>query len=492
MLDVNNGKCFADGQWQDGLGNVWQRLSPIDESPVWQGRWASQDQVAATVAAAKFAFQSWAETKLETRIELCQRFAQLLKERQTELAQLLAREIGKPLWEARTEVMACVTKVGNSVDAILKRRWTTTEQAGDFLSVTRYRPHGVMLVLGPYNLPAHLPGAHIIPALLAGNTVVFKPSEFAPATGQWLTEAWHQAGLPPGVLNLIHGAADAAIAGIHHEDVAGVLFTGSQRVGVEIHKQLAGQPHKILALEMGGNNPLVVHGTSDYPHAAMTTILSAYITSGQRCTCARRLIVSGREAYLRMQEHLLTLIPKIRVGLPFDEPAPFMGTLIHAEAAQKMLVAQHEAIAAGGRALVEMQLSDRSSALLSPGIVEVEASHRPVDCEHFGPLLLMQEASDLDDAIQLASQTQFGLSAGFIGDRVEDFHYFLHRTRAGVINWNRQTTGASGKLPFGGVGLSGNHRPSGYFAADYCSYPVASLESHALNDMQQPVPGLDF
>ncbi len=492
MLKVNHGKCFIDGQWQAGLGAAWQRTSPIDERVVWQGGWASHEQMEAAVAAAKRAFVTWSESKLETRIEFCQRFADVLNERKEELSQLLSMEIGKPLWEARTEVVACVTKVANSIDAILKRRWTTTEQAGEFMSVTRYRPHGVMLVLGPYNLPAHLPGAHIIPALLAGNTVVFKPSELAPTTGQWLIEAWEQAGLPPGAINLVHGAAEIAVAGIRNAAVAGVLFTGSQRVGLEIHKLLAGQPQKVLALEMGGNNPLVIHGTCDYSHAAMTTILSAFITSGQRCTCARRLIVSGEEAYSRTKEQLLTLIPKIRVGLPFDEPAPFMGPLIHAEAAQKMLAAQQAASSAGGRTLVEMQVSDRNPALLSPGVLEVEHSHPPEDCEYFGPWLIMQPAKDLDDAIKLAGQTKFGLSAGFLGDRVEDFHYFLHRVRAGVINWNRQTTGASGKLPFGGVGMSGNHRPSGYFAADYCSYPVASLESHELNDLNQPVPGLDF
>ena len=224
----------------------------------------------------------------------------------------------------------------------------------------------------------------------------------------------------------------------------------------------------------------------------MDLFLSAFITSGQRCTCARRLIVCGAEAYQRMTEELLDLIPKIRVGLPFDEPAPFMGPLIHSQAAVKMLEAQQQSVAAGGRSLVEMSVSDRCPALVSPGVVEVPHSQAIDDCEHFGPLLMMQPAKDLDEAILLAGNTQFGLSAGFIGDRVEDFHYFLHRVRAGVINWNRQTTGARGKLPFGGVGMSGNHRPSGYFIADYCSYPVASLESHELNDMNQPVPGLDF
>ncbi|MCA9134770.1 MAG: aldehyde dehydrogenase family protein, partial [Planctomycetales bacterium] len=146
----------------------------------------------------------------------------------------------------------------------------------------------------------------------------------------------------------------------------------------------------------------------------------------------------------------------------------------------------------GGDLLVEMKRSERCKALLSPGLIAVSSTQPQEDCEHFGPLLLVQQAADLDQAIELANQTQFGLSAGFIGQHVEDFHYFLHRVRAGVVNWNRQTTGASGKLPFGGVGLSGNHHPSGFFAADYCSYPVASLESHQLSDNDPSLPGLDF
>lgn len=489
---ADEGLCFVDNQWLPGEGGDWQRVSPIDENPVWDGHWASPQQVQMAIAAAHQAFPAWCETKLEERMAICKRFAQIVGEHDQELAELISLETGKPLWESRTEVSAVVAKIANSIDAILKRRWTTTEQAKDWMAVTRYRPHGVMLVLGPFNLPAHLPGAHIVPALLAGNTVVFKPSELAAATGQWLVRAWQQAGLPPGVLNLLHGAADVAIAATQHADVAGVLFTGSHRVGASLHRLLAGQPHKVLALEMGGNNPLVVHGCQDYRGAAITSILSAYITSGQRCTCARRLIITGEDAYRQLTQLLREMIPKIRVGLPFDEQQPFMGTLIHATAAEKMLAAQQEMLSTGGEALVTMRPSDRSPALLTPALIAVPADQQIDDCEHFGPMLLVQQAADLDQAIQLAGQTAFGLSAGFIGERVEDYHYFLHRVRAGVINWNRQTTGASGKLPFGGVGNSGNHHPSGYFAADFCSYPVASLESHDLADAQNAVPGIDF
>ena len=486
------GENLIGGHWQEGEGSEWGRVSPADGETVWSGRWASAAQTERAIAAARQAFPEWAETSLDERIKICRNFAANVMERQEELARLIAHEAGKPLWEARTEVATAIAKVEHSIEAIFKRRWSTTHQQDGSLAVTRFRPHGVMFVIGPFNFPAHIPGGHIIPALLAGNTVVFKPSEHGPATGQWIVRVWQSAGLPPGVINLVHGAADVASVAVGHDEVDGVLFTGSHRVGSSIHRALAGKPEKILALEMGGNNSLVVHECQDARGAAITAILSAYLTSGQRCTCARRLIVSGEGLHARVTEELQTLIPQIRVGLPFDTEQPFMGPLIHAGAADQMLQAQQRLLDNGAVAIVAMQADGRSAALVTPGLLAVESPQMLDDCEHFGPLLTILKAADLDDAIALANATKFGLSAGFIGDHVEHFHYLLHRVRTGVINWNRQTTGASGQLPFGGVGLSGNHRPSGFFAADYCSYPIASLESHELLEARKRFPGLDF
>lgn len=491
MIEPMDGKCWIDGNWHSGEGSSWQRLSSAYQIPVWQGNWATLDQTRQAVAAARSAFFGWAEKHIDQRMDICRKFADLVQEQRDDLARLIAVEVGKPLWEARTEVAAVVGKIENSIEALLKRRWTTMETSGDLMSVTRFRPHGVLFVLGPFNFPAHIPGGHIVPALLAGNSMVFKPSEHAPATGQWLCRVWQQAGLPPGVLNLVHGAADVAQVALEDE-VDGILFTGSYRVGASLHRGLAGRPEKVLALELGGNNPLVVHQQEDIAGAATTAILSAFLTSGQRCTCARRLIVSGQSTYERLLERLQANLPHIRIGLPLDDPQPFMGPLIHEQAAQQILGYQDSLVSAGGQSIVEAKVCDRSPALVSPGLVAIGKDNQLEDCEHFGPVLTIQSASDLDEAIALANNTRFGLAAGFIGDRIEDFHYFLHRVRAGVVNWNRQTTGASGKLPFGGVGLSGNHQPSGYFAADYCSYPVASLESHQLSDATKPLPGLEF
>ena len=485
------GRNFIHGQWIEGRGQESIRRSPADGRIVWSGNWSDTTQVELAIEAGIAAFDAWASMPCEARETYCRKFAEIVLANKEELAVLIAIETGKPLWEARTEVATVAAKVTNSIDAIRQRRSTTTESTGDFLSVTRYRPYGTMLVLGPYNLPAHLPGAHIVPALLAGNTIVFKPSELTSGVGQWLVEAWEKTGLPSGVMNLLHGGADVAVAAASNDKIAGVLFTGSHRAGVSLHRLLAGKPEKILALELGGNNPLVVHGVTDYSAAAITTILSAFITSGQRCTCARRLIVSGDEAYQLMIDQLGRLIPKIQVGMPLDEKEPFMGTMIREMAANKLLEAQTQLAQHGAKILIEMRRDSRCSALLTPGLLSVDGIAFD-DTEYFGPMLLIQKAADLDEAIRLANQTKFGLAAGFIGDNCDDYQYFVNRIRAGVVNWNRQTTGASGRLPFGGIGASGNHRPSGFFAADYCSYPVASLESRDLSESTKPVPGLEL
>ncbi len=471
-----SGQQFIDGNWTAGQGPEWSSHDPFRSETVWKGRWSDVDQVRHALAAARRAFPSWSMLGLDARELIALNFGKTLQESRAKFSELIARETGKPLWEADTEVATAIGKVQNSVDAIRSRRWTTTEGTADQVTVTRYRPLGVMTVLGPFNLPAHLPGAHIVPALLAGNTVVFKPSEKTPAVGEFLAQAWQRAGLPAGVLNLVHGTAEIAQAAAMDKLCDGVLFTGSYRVGQALHRALAGRPEKMLALEMGGNNALVIDQTSNIDAAVYQIILSAYITSGQRCTCARRLIVVDSGNGQAVVDRLASVLATIRVGDPLGQPQPFLGTLISEAAAKDVLAGQQRFLETGGRAIhLAKHLPDHPAAL-TPGLVETSGNVVD-DCELFGPLLTVQRAGDLQSAVQLANQTRYGLSAGLISDRRDSWEYFVSHINAGIVNWNRQTTGASGRLPFGGVGASGNHRPSGFFAADYCSFPVASMES---------------
>jgi succinylglutamic semialdehyde dehydrogenase len=245
---------------------------------------------------------------------------------------------------------------------------------------------------------------------------------------------------------------------------------------------LAGQPEKLIALEMGGINPLVILPTSDIQLGSVvyTIIQSAFITSGQRCSCARRLILPRGEFGEQLLERLKSAVELITVGKPRGPAQPFMGSVVHRPAAEQLLQVQASWLKAGAQELVRMEAIEKYPTILKPGLIETQGCILH-DEEWFGPLLRVEWADDFEHAIELSNATAYGLAASLLGGTAEQFETFVQGVQAGVVNWNRQTTGASGRLPFGGVGKSGNHRPSAYFAADYASYPVASLEGASLS-----------
>ncbi|WP_417329076.1 succinylglutamate-semialdehyde dehydrogenase [Halomonas cupida] len=482
-------QVLINGQWQNGEGEVFTKLDPVSAQELWHGAGASDAQVARAVEAARGAFAGWARTSLEERQQLVERFRAVLETHREDLAASIAHETGKPLWEARTEVGAMIGKVALSMRAREERTGQRERDLGDSRAVLRHRPHGVMAVFGPYNFPGHLPNGHIVPALLAGNTVVFKPSEQTPLTADLTLQCWLEAGLPAGVINLVQGDAAVGQALSSHGDIDGLLFTGSARVGGMLHRQFAGQMGKVLALELGGNNPLVVKDVPDEDAAVLTILQSAFLSGGQRCTCARRLMVPAGEAGDSLIAALATAIERLRVAEPFSEEAPFYAGLVSVAAADGLLAAQQDLEERGGKVLARMRRLQEGTSLLSPGLVDVTGVEVP-DEEHFGPLLKVYRYQSWDEAIDMANDTRYGLSAGLIGGERNDWDDFLLRIRVGIVNWNRQTTGASGDAPFGGVGDSGNHRPSAYYAADYCAYPVASVESEALTLPEKLPPGV--
>ena len=479
-------------RWIQGDSESFQSTCPVDNSVVWEGNAASDAQVDQAFLAARNAFGGWWDRSSTERIGIAERFAELVRESADELALLIARETGKPLWETKTEAGAVAAKVDLSIDAFRTRRDTTSFELGAMQAVTRYKPHGVCAVLGPFNFPAHLPNGHIVPALITGNTIVFKPSEITPAVGAWMVEKWAEAGLPDGVLNLVHGKRPVGEAIASHPELDGLFFTGSSAAGKALHQTLAPFPQKILALEMGGNNPLIVHKATDLRAAAYLAILSGYFTSGQRCTCARRLILVDGEESEKFLSTLVEMMKGVSFGFYDDEPQPFMGTVISQEMGRRMLTAQSDLISRGGKPIVEMSSHRGCDALLSPGLIDVTELSNPSDEELFGPLMNVIRVKDFESAIVEANNTQYGLSAGLLSNDEDCYRQFIHRIRAGIVNWNRQTTGASGKLPFGGCGISGNHRPSAYFAVDYCSYPVASLEAKDLELPETPLTGINI
>jgi succinylglutamic semialdehyde dehydrogenase len=424
----------------------------------------------AEVAAARAAFPDWARRPLDERIAIMRRFAELAKERRADFADLIARETGKPLWEAGTEVDTVVNKVDISIRALEERTGTRELGAGAAL---RHKPHGVLAVLGPYNFPAHLANGHMVPALLAGNAVVFKPSEKTPASGEMLIRLYHEAGVPEGAARLLIGGPDQGRTLSAHPDIDGLLFTGSARTGLALNRQFADTPEKILALEMGGNNPLVVWEADDLDAAAAIIAQSAYLSAGQRCTAARRLIV--REgAHIALINKLNKLTDRLIVGAPYDEPQPFLGPVIDNDAADALTEAFLSLVERGGEVIRPLERLEPDLPFVSPALIDVtEVRDRP-DAELFGPVLQLIRVPDFDAAIAEVNATRYGLSASLIGGDQALFDRFWTGARAGIVNWNKPTNGASSAAPFGGVGLSGNHRPSAYYAADYVAYPVVS------------------
>jgi succinylglutamic semialdehyde dehydrogenase len=466
---------------------ILRSIDPASDALIWEGPVDDAARCAAAVQRARTAFPGWARTPLEERIAIARRYGAILKERAEEIATLIARETGKLLWDSRGEVAAMIGKVEISI-AAQQDRAGFRETAMPFgRSVLRHRPHGVMAVLGPYNFPGHLPGGHIIPALLAGNVVVFKPSEETPATGALMAQAWADAGLPADVFQVVQGGREAG-AGLIEADIDGLLFTGSAQTGRFLRHAFVDRPQVVLALELGGNNPLVVWDGAEDAVASLV-VHSAFITSGQRCSCARRLILpEGRQG-----EALLEAVAAKAAALPmaaWDEPGEaFMGPLISRRAAAHAREAAAGLVAAGARVIVPGNTpAGRGEAFMGAGILDVTGLAVP-DAEIFAPLLQVIRVADFDAAMAAANATAFGLAAGLISGEEPLWQHFNAEIRAGVVNWNRPTTGAASAMPFGGLGASGNHRPSAYYAADYCAFPEASFEAPTIAPL--PIPGLD-
>jgi succinylglutamic semialdehyde dehydrogenase len=450
---------------------------PATGAELWRGKIGDVD---AAVDRARRAWPAWAAQPLANRIELVRRFANEVRKDQDKLADLIARETGKPLWEARTEVEAVIAKVEISIRAYAERTGQRKlDSALQGTAAVRHKPHGVMVVLGPYNFPAHLPNGHIVPALIAGNAVIFKPSEKTPAVGELLMKLFNRAGISAALAQVLIGGPQEGQALVAHPGVDGVLFTGSAQAGIAINRKLAANPGKIVALEMGGNNPIVLWDTPKISDAATLIVQSAFTTAGQRCTAARRLIVKS-SLYDHAIDELKRLTGRIIIGAPFEEPAPFMGPVIDMQAADQLTESFLYLMSNGGKVLSHMRRPREGLPFVTPGLIDTTAMKERPDVELFGPLLQVIKVDSFDQAIAEANNTRFGLSASLIGGTPQEYNRFWANIRAGIVNWNRPTNGASSAAPFGGIGLSGNHRPAAFYAADYCAYPVASTE------MEQP------
>lgn len=489
---------YIDGAWikSETPNENWEIRSPADQNDFVVTASGYFNNVTSACRAAKYAFKKWSHSPLNERKDHLVKLKKVFQQRAEDMAKIIARETGKPLWEAKTEAAALANKIEVTLEHSLKL--IAEEKISAALpgldGVIRYRPRGVMAVIGPFNFPAHLPNGHIIPALVAGNTVVLKPSEKTPAVGQFYAECFNEASFPAGVFNLVQGQSEVGRRLVQNEDVDGVLFTGSYEVGLKIKQDTLDHYWKLLALEMGGKNSSLIWSDADLEKAVYETIVGAYMTTGQRCSCTSKIILH-RSIRDRFIENFHETAKKLSIG--YWEENPFMGPLISQDAVDKYLRFQEIAKREGAECLMRGKTLDlaRSGYYVTPSIHLVSKFDKTSTYqknEIFGPNVAVYTVDDFDEALEIVNAGGFGLvMAIFTKDRTL-YEKSLLEAKVGLLNWNRTTNGASSRMPFGGIGKSGNDRASGHFAIQYCAIPVASLEDFGPFDKNKLLPGINF
>lgn len=452
------------------------------------------------VESANKAFDRWRLEPLENRISYLAKYKENLKRIEIELSEAISREIGKPLWEAKQEVATMINKVDVSINeglSLIKEKQLDAILPGTN-GYWRQRPHGVFVVIGPFNFPGHLANGHIVPALLTGNCVIFKPSEKSPSVGQLMAEALSAAGFPAGVFSLIQGDGEVGRRLTTHDGIDGVLFTGSYDVGLKIKQDTINQYWKLLALEMGGKNSSIVLDDANIETAVYEIMNSAYLTTGQRCSATSRVMISEK-LFDKFVDIFHEKSKKFSIGHPTENP--FMGPLIDQHSVDKYLKFQNIATREGCETVMRgKQLEiNYKGYYVTPSIHycannDLATVKKSVyqQTEIFGPNVLLYKIKDKEEGVRLADATEYGLALSIFTNNYENYSWCFERVRAGVINWNRSTVGASSKLPFGGLKRSGNHFPTAVSASYYCTYPIASLEVSEPSLPKQLPPGLNW
>lgn len=476
------------------MGNLNEIVSinPSNNEVIWRGKVTAQEELNAIVQKAKLAQKEWAALSLKERENVLRRFGEYVGTHVDEAAYIISEENGKPYWEAKTEVKSLTNKIQVVIDAYDERAKTKTKELiNNRLSVTRYCPYGVMAVLGPFNFPMSMPNSHIMPALYAGNAVVFKPSERTPKSADYYVNIWKEAGLPDGVLQVVYGEGNLGDLLIKHPDIDGALFIGSYKAGKSIEKVMAAR-NRICAVEMGGNSPLVIWDYSDIRAAINVVIQSGYISSGQRCSAARRIIVN-KDLYDDFIPSLSRAVESIVVGNPFDDQnVPFMGPMIDNNAVSAFLEDYRTLVDSGAKVLVPTAvIKELGDNFVKPALVDT-TNITTADKEIFGPLLQVICVKSLDEAIKVSNDTIFGLAAGIVTENIDIYKHYFDNVKAGIVNWNQQLTGSTTINPFGGIKGSGNFHSAGYLSVDYCVYGCASIESNKAVAPKTLSPGLNF
>ena len=453
---------FIAGNWPRPDGPTFERRDPADaRRVVTTAPESSHDDVAAAVAAAVDAFPAWASTTADERARILSAAAAALDQRADELAAVIVEETGKPVGPSGIEAKRTPRNLDlYAAEAI---RLTGTTFPSDDPGVTVYsepQPIGVVGVITPWNFPTNLASRKIGPALAAGNTVVFKPSPMSPHAGQILVEAFQTAGIPDGVINLVHGdAAGAHLTGDARVDA--VTFTGSTATGRRIHA--ASSPERRLQLELGGNNPVVVLADADLDQAAKVIAASSFNLSGQACTGAGRILVEG-SVHDEIIERVAAIVAGYHIG-DGRTPGVTHGPLVDERAQHVMMQVVADSVAAGASVVCGGAPPDDPSLahgwFFMPTLLADVTPDMPVAAtEVFGPVVGVERVSGLDEAIERANATEYGLTSAVCTRSIAAAQQFARRVQAGTVRVNRPTVGAAFNAPFGGIKASstGTHR----------------------------------
>jgi len=468
------GPSLADGATLF-IGGAWQRADEAYErfDPSAPGRRtgtfasASPKHVRAAYAAAAAAGPGWAATPAPARAEVLRAAADLLESRVEEAALRLVSDMGKALRDARAEILRSVAILRYFAGEALQPSGETYPSADPGTTLlTVEEPLGVVCAITPWNFPFAIPAWKIAPALAFGNTVVFKPAEAASGSAVLLVEVLAAAGVPPGALNLVTGsgrALSSAFAGA--PELAALTFTGSGGVGSLLRQAVADRNVKVQ-LELGGKNPAIVLADADLADAARQLVRGAMLATGQRCTATSRVYVE-RSVAPQLRALLVQAVQELVVGDPFDaatDVGPLSSREQHATVAAYLALAREE----GAEVLVG-SLDAGEGCFLAPTVLAgVRPDSRIVREEIFGPVLVLEEVDDFDDAVERANDTEFGLSSALFTRDIAKAMAFVRRARSGLVHVNRETASVEPHVPFGGLkGSSSMNREQGKAARQF-------------------------
>lgn len=470
---------YIGGRFLEPTGEAFTSHDPAHHHAVVLEAAGSADRVTEACDAAAAAQAEWAARSLDDRVAALARFKSAIAARADELSEAISREMGKIRSEARIEINALLGRFA-LVEGQVRRDLSGGTIEGHASEVIRYRPHGVVGVLGPFNFPLHLCHAHVLPSLMLGNTVVIKPSEVTPLAGQRYAEAADAAGLPAGVLNVVQGGGAVGAALTQDPRVLGLAFTGSWETGRRIRAATVDRPEMLVALEMGGKNMCVVREDAELRQAIHEVVTSGYLTTGQRCTCSDRVLVHRSRADALI-DGIRAALAELKFGDP-EDASSFAGPMANRAAAERFVAAIEKARAGGAEVIVEGGPRE-GGAFVDASLHRLQAGQHTLagytDVELFGPDLCVEVFDDDDEAIAALNGTPFGFAVSVFTQDLEAFGRYEREVRTGILNRNRSTNKASPRLPFGGVKKSGNFRPAGAWAGRNLAYVMSQIHNGA-------------